>query len=233
MPFLRVVRDKRGYETTYLMDWYREGERQRSHILYVFRSPGGARVGREALDPEVRREIEASYPDIDFDWNAVFKTQQVVDATPPPRRPRKRRPAADTAPGASGAQEPASTDGGTVAPSEPRQPIPSVIEGTTPDERMAFLAQWYAIVRDRVEQRAADPGRRDALLALTERLNPATWTDADQITSGLEQAAEALGRLARVLGRRRRRARRGSREETPRPEPPADVIPTDVPPSES
>ena len=46
MPFLRVIRDKRGYETTYLMHLYREGHRQRSRILYVFRSPGGVRVGR-------------------------------------------------------------------------------------------------------------------------------------------------------------------------------------------
>ena len=55
VPFLRVIRDKRGYETTYLMHWYREGNRQRSRILYVFRTPGGVRVGREALEPDVLR----------------------------------------------------------------------------------------------------------------------------------------------------------------------------------
>ena len=49
MPFLRVIRDKRGYETTYLMHWCREGARQRSRILYMFRTPGGIRVGREAV----------------------------------------------------------------------------------------------------------------------------------------------------------------------------------------
>jgi hypothetical protein len=56
--------------------------------------------------------------------------------------------------------------------------------------------------------RTADPERRDALLALAERLNPASWTDADQITTGLQHAAEALERLSRVMARRRRRARR-------------------------
>ena len=86
MPFLRVLRDKRGYETTYLMHWYREGSRQRSRILYVFRTPGGVRVGREALEPEILRQIEHEYPDIDFDWPAVVENQQLVDSSAEPRR---------------------------------------------------------------------------------------------------------------------------------------------------
>ena len=64
MPFLRVIRDKRGYETTYLMHWYREGSRQRTRILYIFRSPGGVRVGRQSLEPEVLRDIEARHPEL-------------------------------------------------------------------------------------------------------------------------------------------------------------------------
>jgi hypothetical protein len=46
------------------------------------------------------------------------------------------------------------------------------------------------------------------LLALCERLNPANWTDADQIASGLQEAAQALERLSHVFARRRRRTRR-------------------------
>ena len=91
MPFLRVIRDKRGYETTYLMHWYREGARQRSRILYIFRSPGGVRVGRDPLDPEVLRELETHHPDIDFDWKTVIDNRQVVETAPDLRRPRKRR----------------------------------------------------------------------------------------------------------------------------------------------
>ncbi len=95
MPFLRVIRDKRGYETTYLMHLYREGHRQRSRILYVFRSPGGVRVGRGALDPEVLREIEAQYPDIAFDWKDVREHQQHIEMSASrdggSRRSEKRR----------------------------------------------------------------------------------------------------------------------------------------------
>ncbi|HEU4689681.1 MAG TPA: hypothetical protein VFS23_15005, partial [Vicinamibacterales bacterium] len=95
MPFLRVIRDKRGYETTYLMHLYREGHRQRSRILYVFRSPGEVRVGRTALDPEVLREIEAQYPDIAFDWKDVREHQQHIEISAEPRRrkPPKREDA--------------------------------------------------------------------------------------------------------------------------------------------
>ena len=231
MPFLRVIRDKRGYETTYLMHWYREGTRQRSRILYVFRSPGGVRVGRESLEPAILRDIEASYPDIAFDWKAVLDNKQIVETVPEIRRPRKRRRSEDEAGAEPGSPKPQSGEGspkpqrGEVGPKPPqagegaRPAIPAAIEGATPDEQTAFLARWYSILRERIPQRTADPARREALLALAERMNPANWTDADQIAAGLQQAGEALERLSRVFARRRRRPRRvkspersGSRE---------------------
>jgi hypothetical protein len=264
VPFLRVIRDKRGYETTYLMHWYREGARQRSRILYVFRSPGGVRVGRESLEPEVLRDIEANYPDIAFDWKAVLDNKQIVETAPDLRRPRKRRrpeddvpPAAEpgtpkphpatSARGAGTQRDPQDRAGQSRGASSAeghsgeggRPPIPSTIDGATPDEQTAFLVRWYPIVRERIPQRTADPARREALLALAERLNPAAWTDADQIAAGLQQAAEALERLSHVFARRRRRSRRakgpergGSREQpaspTPHPSASARGAPSDV-----
>ena len=232
MPFLRVIRDKRGYDTTYLMHLYREGHRQRSRILYVFRSPSGVRVGRSALEPDVLREIEASYPDIAFDWNDVREHSQHIEMFAEPRR--RRPPKHDEAPEAA-APESAPRETASEAPSpavaapaqpasEPRPaPIPAAIDGATPDEQIAFLAHWYPIIRERVPRRTSDPVRQEALLALTERLNPATWTDADQIAAGLPGASEALERLSRVFSRRRRRARRR----------PSDAPRTpDVPPAE-
>jgi hypothetical protein len=230
VPFLRVIRDKRGYETTYLMHWYREGSRQRSRILYVFRTPGGVRVGREPLEPDILRRIEHEYPDIDFDWQAVVENQQVVESGPDPRRPRKRRrtdeegeeaaPAA--APPAKAARpEPVPTPASAPA----RPPIPAVIEGATPDEQIAFLSHWYPIVRERIPLRTPDQARQETLLALAERLNPATWTDADQITTGLQQASEALERFAKVFAKRRRRTRRTRKPEQPAGEPAAPSVP--------
>ena len=211
------------------MHWYREGNRQRSRILYVFRTPGGVRVGREPLDPEILRQIEHEYPDIDFDWQVVVDNQQVVESSPEPRRPRKKR---------RGDEEEAETPPlpPPVAPSPPRperaaapvpsQPsTPSVIQGATPDEQIAFLAHWYPLIRERISQRIADPGRQETLLLLVERLNPAMWTDADQITTGLQQASEALERLAKVFARRRRRARKARRSDQAAGEPGPPSLP--------
>jgi len=224
LPFLRVVRDKRGYETTYLMHWFRDGHRQRSRILYVFRTPPGVRVGREPLDPGVIREIEAQHPDIDFDWATLVDNQQVVEVAGELRRSQRR-----------GHPEPAQTVAPTppfvetakpepVQPLEvrqpevaepaaravPRTPIPAVIDGTTHEEKVAFLRVWYPQIRERIPHRTHDPVRIDALLALAERLNPDPWADEEQIATGLTHAAEALERLSRVFSKRRRRSRRRS-----------------------
>ena len=220
MAFLRVMRDKRGYETTLLMHWAREGTRHRSRILYMFRSPGGVRVGRTALERDVLRELESLHPDITFDWNAVRETQQVIEPAPDLRRRRPRRDEGESgavaAPSASAeAAPPRAAPPREVPPAQPQTPrpqVPATLEGNTPDEQIAFLATWYPQIRDRLALRTADPERKDALLALAERLNPATWTDADQITAGLAAAAEALGRLSRVMARRRRRPRRSPPE---------------------
>ena len=208
MPFLRVIRDKRGYETTYLMHLYREGHRQRSRILYVFRSPGSVRVGRGALDPDVLREIEAHYPDIAFDWKDVREHQQHIEITAEPRRRKPPRREDLVTPGDAPAPPLAAPVAAPTPPPAPAGAVPSAIEGATPDDQIAFLSRWYAIIRERIPRRTSDPVRQEVLMALTERLNPVTWTDADQIAAGLQGASEALERLSRVFSRRRRRVRR-------------------------
>jgi hypothetical protein len=212
VPFLRVIRDKRGYETTYLMHLYREGHRQRSRILYVFRSPGSVRVGREALDPEVLREIEACYPDIAFDWKDVRDHRQHIEISGEPRR---RKPPKHDEAVAAAPEEPPPMSVPSLAPAAAPNVVPSVVEGATPDDQIAFLGRWYGIIRERIPRRTSDPLRQEALLALAERLNPAAWTDADQIAAGLQQASEALERLSRVFSRRRRRPRRRSEDGGP------------------
>lgn len=222
MPFLRVVHDKRGYETTYLMELYREGHRQRSRILYVFRTPGGARGGRESLDPDVRERLEVQFPGIAFNWKEIRENQQHIDMTVEPRRrrPRAEPPSAPlVAPVPAEAEDVAPTDAALATGTEPplaRPPVvPSAIEGATPDEQMAFLAHWYPLILERIPRRTSDPTRRDALTALADRLNPATWTDADQIASGLQRASEALERLSHVFARRRRRRKRPAETSAP------------------
>jgi hypothetical protein len=235
VPFLRVLRDKRGYETTYLMHWFRDGSRQRSKILYIFRSPPGVKVGRDPIDPDVIREIEEQHPDIEFDWRALRENQQVIDNSVDPRRPRpsrvsarpepvegrrprkddRERPAADKPaerPKPESAREPVAE----TSP-QPRIVIPTAIEGAAREDQLVFLLNWYLNLRERVPHRTQDPIRREALRALVERLNPEVWVGEEAIVAGLKDAAEALQRLSALFGKRRKRPRRSKtdRAETP------------------
>ena len=225
VPFLRVIRDKRGYETTYLMHWYREGNRQRSRILYVFRTPGGVRVGRDPLEPEVLRQIEAHHP------------EHRIRLEGRPRQPADRRdgpraaPAAGTAHGRgrSGDAPAPSRGRGTARASPSSHPRPR--SRATPGR--ADRVSRPVVSRDPRADSAADArsAQQEMLLALAERMNPAAWTDADQITTGLQQAAEALERLSHVFAKRRRRGRKKPRgapraPEVQRPRRRRDASPT-------
>src|SRR5688572_5773934 len=117
------------------MHWYREGARQRSRILYVFRSPGGVRVGRASLDAGVRREIESQHPQIEFDWKSVLANQQVIESAVETRRPRKKPRAEERAPD-TGVSATAA-----AAPPQQKPSVPSALEGATPDAQIAFLNQ--------------------------------------------------------------------------------------------
>src|SRR5688572_22571281 len=194
------------------MHLYRDGVRQRSKILYMFRTPGGARVGRDPLEPDVLRQIESQYPDIQFNWVTVRESQQVIETSAEPRRRRPRREEETPAVASPPPVAPAPPPPVAAAAAPPRLAVPSVIEGETPDERIAFLAHWHPIIRERIPHRTSDPARQQALSALADRLNPANWTDADEITAGLQQAAEALERLSHVFAKRRRRGRRKPKE---------------------
>lgn len=80
MPFLRISRDKRGYEYFALVHTTsgRRGK-VRQRILYWFRTPPNVKVGRTPFDEEVMRALEAQYPDVTFDWDALRNTPR-----PPP-----------------------------------------------------------------------------------------------------------------------------------------------------
>ncbi len=86
MPFLRLTRDRRGFENTFLMHADRPGDRPR--LLYWYRTAPGIMHGRAALDEDAIRAIEEQHPDIDFDWPAIIALSEVMtpeDEAPPPR----------------------------------------------------------------------------------------------------------------------------------------------------
>jgi len=119
VPFLRLTRDRRGFENTFLMHADRPGDRPR--LLYWYRTAPAIGLGRPPLDEDAIRTIEEQHPDIDFDWPAILALAEVMTpedeapARPPQqqRRPQEKRRGRDSrgergAPSAA-ASEPSST----------------------------------------------------------------------------------------------------------------------------
>jgi hypothetical protein len=75
VPFLKFSRDRRGYEHFYVVEQIsgRRG-RTRERVLYWFRTPPNVKVGREPFDDQVMRALEAQYPGMRFDWEALRNT---------------------------------------------------------------------------------------------------------------------------------------------------------------
>jgi hypothetical protein len=88
VPFLRLTRDRRGFENTFLMHADRPGDRPR--LLYWYRTAPGIVQGRSALDEDAIRAIEEQHPDIDFDWPAILALSEVM--TPEDEAPAQRQP---------------------------------------------------------------------------------------------------------------------------------------------
>jgi hypothetical protein len=92
VPFLRLTRDRRGFENTFLMHADRPGERPR--LLYWYRTAPGIVLGRAPLDEDAIRTIEEQHPDIEFDWPAILALSEVMtpeDEAPPPRAPQQAK----------------------------------------------------------------------------------------------------------------------------------------------
>jgi hypothetical protein len=102
VPFLRLTRDRRGFENTFLMHADRPGDRPR--LLYWYRTAPGILLGRSPLDEDAIRTIEEQHPDIDFDWPAILALSEVMtpeDEAPvarPQQQQRRREKQRDRAP---------------------------------------------------------------------------------------------------------------------------------------
>ena len=94
MPRLRFTRDERGYEHTFLVHTTGHRGRERSRVLYWFRSPPAVRIGRPALDPAAIRAIEEANPAIAFDWPTILEARPGAESVEA-WRARRARPSRD------------------------------------------------------------------------------------------------------------------------------------------
>lgn len=89
MPFLRFFRDRRGYESTYLLHSSKQRGDAPSQLLYWFRTPPHVKIGRAAFDEDAIRLLEEQHPDVEFDWDRILTAK--APAAPEVRDPRDSR----------------------------------------------------------------------------------------------------------------------------------------------
>lgn len=207
MPFLRLTRDRRGIENTFLLHADHAGERPR--VLYWYRTAPGIVLGRPPLDEEAIRTIEDSHPDIDFDWPAILALSEVMmpeeEVTPVRPKRKGRRDRDDDGSGfKAGAEEPAT---GTATPSVDPEVAPTVAGDAIPTsglleelvgrEIAARLRGRYAEIRNLIHER--DAAARDRRLRDAQPLNPDRWSTPEAILEGVRGADALFDRLRAEL----------------------------------
>ena len=228
MPFLRLARDQRGYETTVLMHAAQPAGRPR--VLYWYRSAPGVRVGRPALDEDAIRTIEEQHPEIEFDWPQILEVRAaaIVEVERRPERgPRGRggetdrrrttRQRDEAAPPVLPPTESPQTADPEVFSDSPRGDALRIVatEEEPPFQQPAHapdllvelvgrdiatrLRARYAEINARIHQLPADDARRAAWQARAEPLDPDSWLTPAEILRGVSHADDLFDALRREL----------------------------------
>jgi len=156
VPFLKFSRDRRGYEHFCLVEPVsgRRGK-LRERILYWFRTPPNVRVGRVPFDDHVMRALEAQYPGLRFDWEALRNTP-IPSVEPEYWRERRR---ADRAVRRAQEEEEEETETASDQPT----PEPPSVDGPRPEAVVIAISDAGSDASpDRVGATVAtDPGVRE------------------------------------------------------------------------
>ena len=227
MPFVKVSRDKRGYELISLVHVFggRRGKPSKPRVLYVFRTPPGVKVGREPFDESVRQALEAQNPGVVFDWQ---KLSVIPVPAPDIEYWRERRRAEKAAKLARREEEAeAEAEGDTEAEGEAAPGEPAVAEPA------AHLSLHAAQETDDSEPEDAEEAEiSDGLLPAESLLTEDVTVFPDEAQPVLAQAEPAgpstVMETAATLpdglaAEHRRRRRRGGRRRRRRPRPQADA----------
>jgi hypothetical protein len=208
VPFLRLARDDRGYETTMLLHAPHPGERLR--VLYWYRSAPGIRVGRPALDEDAIRTIEEQHPEIEFDWPHILEVGAAMPIEVERRPERGPRARGDSEPRRRGARvndvpapvdmvESSSANGEPLEPPEAPTHAPDLLAELVGRDIATRLRARYAEITARIHQMKADDATRAAWQTRAETLNPDSWITPDEILAGVSRADELFDDLRRAL----------------------------------
>jgi hypothetical protein len=218
VPFLRLTRDRRGFESTFLLHADHPGAKPR--LLYWYRTAPGITLGRPPLDEDAIRTIEESHPDIEFDWPAILALSEVMtpeeEEAPPraqqqsasARRPKKSRElrrddrAEVSRRAAAEPTEPAEESVEVVEPDQPVEPVEAVesrglVDDLAGREVARALRARYLEVRAKIDQIEGD---RSSWLSRAEAINPDAWVTPEDVLDGVRNAGAAYETLKADLG---------------------------------
>jgi hypothetical protein len=221
VTYVRVTRDQRGYETTFLLHARHPGDRPR--VIYWYRTAPGVRVGRPAFDEEIIRSLEEQHPEIEFDWAELMDEARVVMPEPERRPDRRRKPAPRKEPvEATPASTAASSDRDTSAeravvpspvtpaslPAAPRNvqepgaaaPNP-LLEQLVGREIAQRLRRRYREIARQLDDSAADQSVRAAWQARAAELNPDAWDTPEAVLRGVQDSDRVLEELRHEIER--------------------------------
>jgi hypothetical protein len=160
MPFLRLTRDRRGYENTFLLHAAHPGEPPR--VLYWYRSAPGVRVGRPALDEDAIRTIEEQHPDVDFDWPHILEVGAVMEPEIERRPVRQTRRTGREQP--SGVKEEERAPSGPAQEEEELAPAPPEEDFAAPTESVFSDGEMIRFDNEVVEEGTPPAPRAHDLL---------------------------------------------------------------------
>ncbi len=195
MPYLRFLRDERGYEHTYVLHGMESGSRP--SVLYWFRTPPNVSVGREPLDEEAIEALEDRNPDLTFDWARMTKTIRARPAPQPweaDRASRRRRPESSRKPGRP-PESPTSPEATVLPDASP--PAESQVSLPLDAEQLPLetAAEEDAEARDAVSEPAEHPVAallgEDALIGLRVRYEELRGQLAESVLAPADRIALA------------------------------------------
>lgn len=205
MPFLRLSRDRRGYESTFLLHTLHPGARPR--VLYWYRTAPSVRVGRPPLDEDAIRTIEEQHPDVEFNWSEILAVGAAINIeeeapVPPRRRVKPLRPPAPEPQAPSAAPD-------TDEPFQPAVTVPLVeappprahdlLEELVGREIATRLHARYAELSARITELTTDETAREVWRVRAQPLNPDLWVTPDEILSGVQRADTLFDQLRSEL----------------------------------
>jgi len=217
VPFLRLTRDRRGYEHTFLLHADRPGQKPR--VLYWYRTAPDVLIGRPALDEDAIRGIEEQHPLIEFDWPAILALREAMppeDEAPPARPARRGRPPRREAPSRAStdaytpriqiAEEEAAAVDDIAQEPQPFDESPTthgLLEELVGREIATRLRARHAEILTRIHEQGLDEATTAQWTERAESLDPDTWLTPDAVLDGVRDADrrfEAL-RTALLAGR--------------------------------